>query len=292
MIHLQINNVNVALNQVIFSDGAKSLSVRSTIPANPVSAVITATPTNTLPEMLFDIAQCVNVIRQINSRINIKLVMPYVPYARQDRPMVRNDAFSLRVFAALLNSLNLDKVVVLDAHSDVSCALINNSFQVHQHQILSTSSISRHIPSNVTLVAPDAGSLKKIDKVAEARTPSGLVVMAKNRDPATGQISGSRIVDCDLPSLRGRDCLIVDDICDGGATFINIAKTLKSSGVNKIYLWVTHGIFSKGLQPLFDAGIDTVYTTNSLDQSAQLAEDWGNKFCIFDVDYIVNSLGV
>jgi len=289
MIRLKINNVDVALNQVSFSDGAKSLSLRGALPTYCNNATIEATPDGSLPELFFEIAQCVDVLRQKNNRIEIKLIMPYIPYARQDRPMVRNDSFSLRVFADLLNSLNLDKVIVVDAHSNVSTALIRNCVHIEQHQLISYSPILVIFPKDCVLVAPDEGSLKKINKVADVVKPAGVVVMSKERDVSTGQIIGSSIVSSPFQSLEGRTCTIVDDICDGGATFISIAQKLKEAGVERVYLWVTHGIFSKGLTPLLEQGIDGVYTTNSLNQSKQLDKDWRGKFCSFNLSPMISA---
>lgn len=290
MITLKINDISVAINQVKFSDGAKSFTLSGALPVVPRFATITSKPDGSLPEMFFEIAQCVDVLRQLNNRIKIQLIMPYVPYARQDRPMVRSDSFSLRVFADLLNSLNLDKVTVVDAHSDVSCALIRNLTHVQQHQLLSFSWVQHALPFGDVLVSPDAGSLKKIEKVAEVIHPSGRVTMAKVRDTSTGAITGCRISDCDLSSLEDRDCIIVDDICDGGATFIGIAQELKSAGAKHVSLWVTHGIFSRGIEPLYNAGIDRIFTTTSLCQDKQTEVDRRGKFIAFPIEHMLNSV--
>lgn len=263
MIKLKINGVEVASNQVKFSDGASSFTLEGTLPQNPVKALISAKPSGSLPDLFFEIAQAVDVLRQLNNRIEINLLMPYVPYARQDRSMQRNDAFSLKVFASLLNSLNLDKVVVVDAHSTVSCALINNVVEIEQHQLIGSSNVLHCLLKGYVLVAPDAGSLKKIGKVAELIKPSGNVILGKERDTTTGMLSNFRIVDSDLSSLEGRKCLIVDDLCDGGGTFIGAANVLKQAGASQVDLFVSHGIFSRGVENLLDNGISHIFTTNS-----------------------------
>lgn len=291
MISIKVNGQELATNQVKFSDGAKSFTINGAFPVTPNNVTIVVKPEGSLPEMFFEIAQAVDVLRQINNRINIHLVMPYIPYARQDRPMVRNDSFSLRVFSDLLNRLKLDKVTVVDAHSDVSCALIRNVTHIQQHQLLNYSWVQRSLPFGDVLVSPDAGSLKKIDKVAEVMQPSGRVTMSKVRDTRTGRITGCRISDCDLSSLQDRDCLIVDDICDGGATFIGIAQELKKAGVKCISLWVTHGIFSRGLNALYESGIDRIFTTTSLPQYSQTPEGFMGKFVAFPIEHLIGMEG-
>jgi ribose-phosphate pyrophosphokinase len=63
--------------------------------------------------------------------------------------------------------------------------------------------------------------------------------------------------------FNGKDVLIVDDICSGGRTFIEISKILSQRNVGKIYLYVTHGIFDIGIIPILDSGICKIITTNS-----------------------------
>ena len=75
-----------------------------------------------------------------------------------------------------------------------------------------------------------------------------------------GAITGTEAY-CD--DLEGQSVVIADDIADGGYTFIKLAEKLKEKGAGKIFLYVSHGIFSKGLDVLLDAGIDCVYTTDS-----------------------------
>jgi ribose-phosphate pyrophosphokinase len=88
-----------------------------------------------------------------------------------------------------------------------------------------------------------------------------VVYCNKKRDPETGKLDGFSIYDYDPnPNSNGTELLIVDDICDGGGTFVGLAKKLREAGAKKVHLFVTHGIFSKGV-PL--EGIDTIYTTDS-----------------------------
>jgi len=290
MIRVKINGVSVALNQVDFSDGAGSLNFVGTLPRNPVSSTIFAKADKSLPELFFEIAQAVNILRHLNNRIVIELQLPYMPYARQDRRMIRNDSFSLEVFADLLNSLNIDKVISVDVHSDVS-HLVKRLHVISQEDIMSFSWVRNTLPYGDVLVAPDAGSLKKIEKVASVLNPAGRVTMSKIRDTSTGRIVESEIIDCSLSSLDGRDCIIVDDICDGGATFTQAAHALKEAGASKVSLWVTHGIFSRGITRLFSEGIDRIFTTDSL-KNLTVPETFKGKFVIIPIETVMNNIGV
>lgn len=182
----------------------------------------------------------------------VSLTMPYIPYARQDRVCNYGEALSIKVFADLINAQNYDSVAVYDPHSDVSIALFNNLEVIEQHV-----TARRHVKEGMIIVSPDAGAMKKCQKLANV-TGNQLVCAGKIRDTATGEITGTRIYD-DGVELFDKDVIIVDDICDGGRTFIELAKVLRDHNVKSVSLYVTHGIFSKGLG-VFDGIIDNIYT--------------------------------
>ena len=185
----------------------------------------------------------------------VHLYIPYLPFARQDRVMVDGEPLSIKVLANIINSQGFSSVSILDPHSDVSPALIDRckiAYNYLWHYALSGK--KRHL-----LVSPDAGAYKKVSKIASSiKGHDGIVVCQKTRDVATGQLTGFEV---DSPLIRGRECFILDDICDGGGTFVGIAEALISRGAEAVYLVVTHGIFSKGVNAL--VGIDHIYTTNS-----------------------------
>ncbi|MDU5731285.1 MAG: phosphoribosyltransferase family protein [Citrobacter freundii] len=179
------------------------------------------------------------------------------------RHMVSGDSFALKVFASQLNTLKFDKVNVLDPHSDAAAAAIDNFVAIPQEVcLMQSASLSRLFQQNaLMLVAPDAGSLKKIDAVARAAGVEQYAILSKKRDVASGSLTGFALLAGDV---RGRDLLIVDDLCDAGGTFIGSAQVLRDAGARSVSLYVTHGIFSKGVEHLFANGIDAIYTTTSL----------------------------
>ena len=182
-----------------------------------------------------------------------ELTMPYIPFARQDRVGVEGECFSLRVFADVLNGLRLKRIVVTDPHSDVATALIDNCVVIKQADIFVETLTNK---ADYWLISPDAGALKKTYALAAKVKTLGVVECGKHRNMVDGQITG---VIVHAEDLKGKDCYIVDDICDGGRTFIEIAKCLKLKNCGKIVLLVTHGFFTKGLN-VFDGLIDEIYT--------------------------------
>ena len=186
----------------------------------------------------------------------ICLNMPYIPFSRQDRVNTSGECFSLKWFCEFINRMNFAEVFVCDPHSDVSTALLNNVSVTTQEQVFS---MHFERKKDFYLVAPDGGSLKKIYDLAEDVDCKGVIMASKNRNTDTGEITGTEVHFNN--DLGGRDCYIVDDICDGGRTFIEIAKILKKKNCGKIVLMVTHGFFTKGLD-VFDGLIDEIYTRN------------------------------
>lgn len=189
----------------------------------------------------------VDAVKRINHKTKIDLFIPYFPYARQDRVCLPGEPLSVSVMAGIINSLNCNEVVIADPHSDVTPALINNCKIVTQSETLENSKVMNKliVGEGLTLVSPDAGAEKKIVDIAN-RFDLFAIFCTKNRNLETGEIVGVTV-----PELNGaKDFIIIDDICDGGRTFIALAEALKEKGAGDLYLYVTHGIFSYGLDVL------------------------------------------
>jgi len=194
-----------------------------------------------------------------NSVGRIELLIPYVPYARQDRACNQGEALSIKVFTDLINAQNYDVVTIFDPHSDVTPALINNCKVQSNHWLVKNVLEAADSTNSALIISPDAGANKKSKDLIKY-LGGDLIKCDKTRDTATGKITGFEVYADDL---KGKDCVIVDDICDGGGTFIGLAKELKAKNSGDIYLVVSHGIFSKGIPPLIEGGINHVFTTDS-----------------------------
>ena len=198
----------------------------------------------------------VDALRRMDVKV-IDLFIPYFPAARQDRVMIPGEPLSVKVYADIINAMQLNKVFVFDAHSEVTPALLNNSTVIPNYTFIKE--VLNVIGENVKLISPDGGALKKIYKVSEFLGGVDVVECSKSRDVKTGKLSGFKVYEDDL---NGIDCLIVDDICDGGGTFVGLAEELKKKNAGKLYLAVSHGIFNKGFEVL--NCFDKIFTTNSV----------------------------
>lgn len=195
---------------------------------------------------LMQIAQLRDLLA--NSGIHASLYMSYLPYGRQDKQIKNDQTFALRSFARVLNALNFDKISVLDPHSDVAKELIEGL------EILSPLDFITRAMDAVTpdvICYPDEGAKKRYSQIIDF--PS--IFCDKTRNQETGEITGLEVIGNPME----QKVLIVDDICDGGATFTRIAKFMQPLA-KEINLYVTHGIFSKGVNVLKNAGIKRIFT--------------------------------
>ena len=188
---------------------------------------------------------------------DIILTMPYIPNARQDRVKMTEDVFTLKYFAEIINNLNFIFVKVLDPHSFVSEALINN-IAVETPKRYINQAIEECNPS--MLFFPDEGAMKRYSSMAEKEYAFGI----KKRDWVTGKIEGLDVAGC-VDKIKDSRILIVDDICSRGGTFYHSAKKLKELGAKEIYLYITHCENTILEGELLTSGlIEKVYTTNSI----------------------------
>ena len=225
-------------------------------PGFDISQPVTITHRISSFNALGEICVATDAMRHMGVK-QLELIIPYFPAARQDRVMVTGEPLTVKVYATIINTLGFEKVTIFDPHSDVTPALLNNVAVVSNHAFIKE--VITLIGTPVKLIAPDGGALKKIYKLSEYLGNPNVTECGKSRDVATGKLSGFKVYD---DNLNGADCLIVDDISDGGGTFIGLAEALKAKGAGKLYLAVSHGIFSKGFE-VFGEVFEGIFTTNS-----------------------------
>lgn len=182
----------------------------------------------------------------------VKLSMPYLPYARQDKRVENKSTFALHAFATILNSLNFDTVEVIDAHNGLRASAIKNLIDISPRDGIFTAA---HATCSNLLLFPDAGAKVRYEHLAK-ELGLHFTHATKIRNQMTGTITGLTVEGF----LQGRTILIVDDLCDGGMTFKLVAEHARKEGAKEVNLYVTHGLFTKGLTTLKDSGINRIFT--------------------------------
>lgn len=179
----------------------------------------------------------------------VGLFTPYLPGARQDRGV----PLTCVVYADFINSLAFDAVFGVDPHSLVMPSHIERFVEIELSEIVRGHSV---FAGATHIICPDQGAGKRTESVADAL---GLPVVyaRKHRDPLTRELSGFV---CE-PVPEGAVAVIVDDICDGGRTFLGVAAAARVPAAN-LRLWTTHGIYSYGCD-LFDGVFSQVHSTDS-----------------------------
>lgn len=198
---------------------------------------------------------------QSNGVVFVHLVMPYIPNARQDRVKTNEDVFTLKYFAEFINSLGFNSVTVLDPHSSVSEALIDNLIIESPERFIQRAINDVYTRErNLITFYPDEGAMKRYSGMLKMNYAFGI----KKRDWRTGVIQGLD-VSGQTDKIKDSAVLIIDDICSKGGTFYHSAKKLKELGAKNIYLYVSHCENSVLYGDMIKSGlIEKVYTTNSI----------------------------
>lgn len=181
------------------------------------------------------------------------LVMDTMPYARQDKEVTNESTFALRSFIALLHSMSWDEIRTFDVHNpEMTMRLLGSKLKNEKLEL-------KHLPleliqdRDMVIGFPDKGAYERYDFLK--MFPH--LVGHKVRDQKTGYIKEYQY-DSNV-SIKGKNVFMVDDLCDGGMTFILLTKQLLQDGAKSVNLYTSHGIYSKGVDVLFDAGISRIF---------------------------------
>lgn len=256
MFSIIIDNCSTPIETIKFSDGGTNIKIHAESIKNYACVVIDPeTPAN---DVLWEAVQAHDALSRLPRRGSrgIYLSLSYLPHGRADRVFEKGNSFPLKIFCEAIAVY--DKVFLRDPHSEV----VKEFFDEDQLEIMTQAQAFKctsayvSLPSRGVLVSPDKGAREKAREIHDMMDrPVSLLVADKTRDPSTGRITSTTIP---ALGLSGRTCMIVDDILDGGGTFIPLANKLREAGAERVELYVTHGIFSKGLE-LFKGVLDRIH---------------------------------
>lgn len=202
---------------------------------------------------LISICSLLSILKE--QKLKYNLVIPFLPYSRQDKPISNTNTFNLKVLERILSQF-IDEVHTFDQHSFNSGIFKQLSFI----NIFHTKCLMETGEKMYMVVFPDEGAVKKYQEYP-------MPYFKKKRDQLTGEITGLEfsISEKRLKEMDSYDMIyIIDDICDGGKTFIECGKILKEKfPKTELRLCVSHGIFSKGFEEL-NKYYSKIYWTDSI----------------------------
>lgn len=273
MIEVSDYYTGVAITHTKFQFPGGELQVKFDSDFTPVNAVLIQWQYQSDAELM-EVALVKDALHNLNQQV-VFLDMPYLPYARQDRVCNPGEAFALRAFASLISAMEFDLITCSDPHNHqvfYNLFYPDNTVDVKEQSACCLATLGDQFEANTfdCILFPDQGSLQKLQQYEDIIDDYDLRVAcgSKKRDPATGVLTG---FDIDVKDFEGASVLVVDDICDGGGTFLGLGAVAKDRNCGKLSLFTTHGIYSKGMDALnemFDGGVYcynnmSSYTVNS-----------------------------
>ncbi len=193
----------------------------------------------------------------------ITAILPFYPYARQDKKHRGREPISARLVADLLKTAGADRIVTVDLHTDQIQGFFDGPVDHMRAQSLLTGHIAKRYPTeNMVVVSPDSGRVRVAEKWADALDGTPLAFIHKTRDPKVpNQVVSNRVVG----DVAGKTCVLTDDMIDTGGTIAGAVNLLHRDGASDVIIAATHGVLSPpAAQRLADSGAREVIVTNTL----------------------------
>ena len=256
--HLKNKLVNSSIKK--FSDGEIYIEINENIRGNSIYIIQSvSSPAN---DNLMELLLCIDALKRSSAK-NITAVIPYFGYARQDRKVVPRTSISAKLVSNLITKAGADRIVTVDLHA----GQIQGFFDIPVDNLFATPIFSRHIKrkikkTNLICVAPDVGGVERARALGR-KLDVGLAIIDKRR-PAPGK---SQVVNV-VGNVKGKTCIIVDDIIDSGGTIVNAADALKKRGAKEVHVYVTHGVLSgEAVEKIKKSKIKNLVVTDTIDNS-------------------------
>ncbi|WP_297006021.1 ribose-phosphate diphosphokinase [uncultured Corynebacterium sp.] len=202
----------------------------------------------------------------------ITAVLPFYPYARQDKKHRGREPISARLIADLMKTAGADRIVAVDLHTDQIQGFFDGPVD-HMHAMpILTDHIRRNYgTNNIAIVSPDAGRVKTAEKWSNILDGAPLAFVHKTRDiDVANKVTSNRVIG----DVEGRTCILIDDMIDTGGTIAGAVDVLRTAGATDVIIATTHGVFSDPARERLNAcGAREIITTDTLPQST---EGWDN----------------
>tara|TARA_B000000441_G_C21738313_1_gene351639 strand:- start:339 stop:1271 length:933 start_codon:yes stop_codon:yes gene_type:complete len=261
-----------------FADGEIYIEINENIRGNSVFVIqSTSTPAN---DNLMELLLCLDALKRSSAK-SITAVIPYFGYARQDRKVAPRTSISAKVVSNLISMAGANRVVTVDLHA----GQIQGFFDIPVDNLFTTPLFARFIKKSfknkkLICVSPDVGGVQRTRGLA-TKLKTDLAIIDKRR-PKPGK---SQVMNL-IGDVRGKTCLIVDDIIDSGGTIVNAAEVLKRKGATEIYVFITHGVLSgDASRKIKNSKIKKLFITDTIDNSKKIKNN--NKIEVLSISSLM-----
>ena len=274
LLKLKLVNTNIKR----FSDGEIYIEINENIRGNSVFVIqSTSNPAN---DNLMELLLCIDALRRSSAK-NITAVIPYYGYARQDRKVVPRTSISAKVVANLITNAGASRVVTVDLHA----GQIQGFFDMPVDNLFTTPLFARYIKKKLKnkkliCVSPDVGGVQRTRGLA-TKIKADLAIIDKRR-PKPGKSQVMNIIG----DVKGKTCIIVDDIIDSGGTIVNAVDALKKSGATEVYVFITHAVLSgDATNKIKKSKIKKLIITDTIDNSQKIKNN--NKIEVLSISSLM-----
>lgn len=247
-----------------FSDGETFCEIKENVRGRDVYVLQpTSSPVN---DSLMELLIMCDALRRA-SVASITAVIPYYGYARQDRKAAPRTPITSKLVADLLVAAGVGRVVSIDLHAAQIQGFFNIPFDhLHALPVFLEDYLKKNYTENAVFVSPDAGGVERT-RAYSKRLGASLAIIDKRRERAN--ISEVMHI---IGDVKGKDCIIVDDMIDTAGTLCNAARALNDAGARSVVACATHGVLSgPAVQRITESSLKEVVVTNSIGPSPETA---------------------
>jgi len=267
-----------------FADGEIKIHIKGNVRGTDAFIIQPMSPP--VNDNLMELLLLINTLR-LSSVKRVTVVCPYYGYARQDQKVQARVPISASAVARLIYSMEPHRVVTIDLH----CGQIQGFFppSIPVDNLFAENEIILHLLKNwkdhfplvntneVVIVSPDAGGVSRANRIAEKLQASGVVTVLKRRVEANVVASMEMVGD-----VKGKVCIIVDDMADTCGTLCKCAQLLKDNGALQVFASITHGVFSlDALDRIEESCLTSVFITDTIAQEENAKKC--SKLCVVSI---------
>ena len=259
--HLKTKLVHSSIKK--FSDGEIYIEINENIRGNSIFLIQSSSaPAN---DNLMELLLCIDALKRSSAK-NITAVIPYFGYARQDRKIAPRTSISAKLVSNLITKAGADRIVTVDLHA----GQIQGFFDIPVDNLFATPIFARHVKKNLNkknliCVSPDVGGVERARALAR-KLDIGIAIIDKRR-PAPGKSQVMNVIG----NVKGKTCIIIDDIIDSGGTIVNAAQALINRGAKEVHVYITHGVLSgEAVDKIKKSRIKKLVITDTIDNSNKI----------------------